>query len=209
MELDQSAEGAPIVTEGDDAGKSIDKLDGKPVAFKTYDKTIKSLKSKESQLRELQEQVAQHENKERARSEKILEEQGEYKKLLEVRDTELNDLRAKEETRRKETTMQLKANAFLDKLPGQLASNEYLAFANLDDIAFNPETNTVDELSLEPVVSDFVKKHERLFVAKGGPKLPVGAPIPHKPISFKDELAKCTSQKEIDTLIEKNKLAIR
>lgn len=211
MEVDQSAEGTPQVSEGNGQEQELeqDKFNGKPVAFKTYDKVISTLKTKEAKLQELQEKANLYEQREKEREEKALAEQGEYKKLLEVRDSELNELRAKEEVRQKETLMQLKASAFLDKLPGQLDKSEYLAFANLDNIAFNPDTNAVDEMSLEPVVNEFVKNHSKLFTVKGGPRLPVGAPQANTPLSFKDELKKCQSQKEIDALLAKHKLGTR
>ena len=70
----------------------------------------------------------------------------------------------------------IKANAFYDKLPGKLGNHQYLNFANIDDIAYDPETGKVDEQSVDKVVNEFMEKHSKLVEADEIAKLPSGSP---------------------------------
>ena len=88
MELDQGADGANQSLDESKKETTKNKKDD-TVAYKTYDKAMALIKKREAELTELREKNEKYALDEKTREEKVLESQGEYKKILESREREL------------------------------------------------------------------------------------------------------------------------
>lgn len=106
-----------------------------------------------------------------------LKQQGEFKKLLEKREIELEEERSLRMNREKTLTDAQKLSAVLDKVGGSVESDYY----GLIDVASIPvdESGNFDESIIDEVASAFVKKHQRVIdFGKGGKRLPNDAQKP-------------------------------
>lgn len=158
---------------GDDTGsedkdKSVDKKSDM-VSYETYQRTLDQLKKTESSNRNLSDRLSELEKKEHALEEQKLIQAGEYKKLVELREQQIEDLRSKigeitneRDTDRKTLQDTYKAQSFYQKLPGKIKRSEYLSFVDLDSIAVNPETGLPDEKSVETAVEGFMTNYADL-----------------------------------------------
>lgn len=167
-------------TGGDFEGKQEDK-----VAYSTYKKAISELNNNRAARKELEQQLNEYRAREEQVEKEKLEQQGEYKKLLDLERKKNEEfLRERDEYKNSLITAH-KLNAFKEKLPGRLASNEYYAFVDVNDIAIDPETNAIDESSVEATVNNFLTRHSRL-VESTGKKLPNDAPQSRSPLSYEE-----------------------
>jgi hypothetical protein len=160
------------------------------VSYETYKKVLaeaKSAKEKNKEIlsrletieKERKEALEQLKGKEEAK----LLEQGEFKKILEVRERELSEAKTKLEVEadaklkaEKDLIDSYKIQAVMAKLPGKIKHRDYLVHIDLDSIAVNPETHAIDDSSLSSVVSNFITNHSGLIDTKSNLRLPSDSP---------------------------------
>ena len=145
------------------------------VKYDTYRKLLSETKTVKAKNSELEAKLKAFEDEKSAAEEKRLSEQGEYKKLLEIERKKSSELEEKDKAREKQLLDGYKLNAVLEKLPGKIASNDYLSFVDLDSIAIDPDSGTVDESSVSQTVNKFLEQHSRLLITDKG-SLPNDAP---------------------------------
>jgi len=136
---------------------------------KTKDEN-KSLLEKINQLGVLQEKISKVEKEDAKRVENEFIEKGEFKKLLELREKEIADLRKGLQDRDSEVTNYKKdlhdtwkANAIQNALPGKVRKPEYFSFVDFDQVVIDPSTGKVDPQSVTRVAGDFMKNYGDLI----------------------------------------------
>lgn len=146
------------------------------VSYATHKRLLEQRKNTQRENEELKAKLAEFETAQKAAEDSKLAQQGEYKKLLEQREKELNDLRGKHSKLETTIVNDYKLRAFESHLPGKIKNDKYLRFVNLDAIAINPESGEVDEESVKSTVAEYVKEHGDLIARIDAPKLPAGTP---------------------------------
>lgn len=179
----QSASSTPEVVSDDNQKENQTKKEKDVVSYESHQKLLGQLKNTKEQAKLMEEKLNLFEQKQKEIEESKLAEKGEYQKLLELRQNEIADLKAKVEAEAQEKFKASKAledtwklQSFYDKLPGKVKRREYLNFVDLDAIAFNPDTGQIDDQSVDIVVNDFMKNHKDLVDTKSFGKLPGDAP---------------------------------
>lgn len=173
---DQTSGGSS--SENKDAGQGND-----PVSYETHRRILSQRKKDQEKIKEFEERFAEIDRVNKTAEEQKLAEQGEFKKIVELRDKKIDELSNKlqsvvEEKTNVEKTVKdtHKLQAFYEKLPGKIAKKEYLSFVDLEKIAYDPETGVIDNQSVDLVVNDFMENHSKLIEAPKGHKLPNGYP---------------------------------
>lgn len=162
---------------------------GDKVAYETYQKVLAERKKDqakarelEAKLKELSEFKSSVEQERQKIKEQKLEEEGNWKALLEQRDNrlkeyeeKLNEYKSKNQSYEKNINDMIKLSAFDRALGGKLKKDEYYSFVDTDKIVINPETNQVDMDSLKNYANEFQNEHKELIDYKRS-KLPTDAP---------------------------------
>lgn len=153
------------------------------VAYETYQKTLAQEKAAKQKALELEEKLNEILNAQKSQEEAKLNEKGEFKKLVELREQEIKKLQDQINSISKERDNYkgnlddtYKLQAFYDKLPGKIKRKEYLSFVDLDSIVVDPETGNIDSGSLQNVVSGFVENYGDLIEQNKFSGLPGDAP---------------------------------
>jgi len=182
-------------------GTSEDKKE--VVSYDTHKKLLGQRKADQLKLKQLEEQLESFTQKQQQAEEAKLAEQGEYKKILSVREEELRKERELRQSTEKQINDAYKLNAFYSKLPGKIPRKEYLSFVDLDSIALNPETRDVDMESVQQVVNRFMEDHPTLVKLNDDRRLPADAPKNNSPSTYAEALRQCKSQRELDEVRRK------
>lgn len=155
------------------------------VAYDTYQKSIAQEKAARARANEAETKLNDLLNARKLDEENKLNEKGEYKKLVELRENELSETRkklAETEGRERETQASLqdtwKLSAFFEELPGHVKRQEYLNFVDLDSIVIDPETRRVDKASVQSAASKFMESYADLVDTKKFNGLPGNAAAP-------------------------------
>lgn len=142
------------------------------VAYESFVKVLDEKKSLQAKLQE-------YERLRKEDEERKLNEKGEYKKILELREKELEETRLKLEkvsNEKIETEGDLrdtwKLQAFYQELPGKVKKSEYLSFIDLESIVLDPETRQIDKASVKNAVSNFMENYSDLVDTKTFKGLP-------------------------------------
>lgn len=139
------------------------------VSYTTYKKTLTQLKNLQEKHKENESLLMQYQQKEKESEQKRLEEQGEYKKLLEMERTKLSQFEEERDQYKNKLITAHKLNAFTEKLPSKISRPEYYKHIDVESIIIDPETGLVDETSVDNAVSSFVKDHHQLLDTKRVP----------------------------------------
>jgi hypothetical protein len=177
---DQSVSNAPESTSSESQQEQTAKED--VVSYESHQKLLKQYKRDRERLKALEDERVLFGQKQKEIEETKLREKGEFQKLLDIRQKELDEYKTrlntisqeKDETS-KALTDTFKLNAFYDKLPGKIKRREYLNFVDLDSIVIDPETGSVDEQSVDMVASSFMKEYKDLVDTSHFGKLPGNA----------------------------------
>ena len=153
------------------------------VAYESYQKVLNEKKNVQARMGELQSQLNELLDAQKAQEEAKLNEAGEYQKLAQLKDQKIAELQSMVESANSERSQvkrdledTWKLQAFYQKLNGTVKRNEYLSFVDLDSIVIDPETRQVDETSVENVVGKFMESHGDLVHVKKAASLPSDAP---------------------------------
>lgn len=212
MENDLVGDGSksPDVGDAGDGNADFKKLLGQLKKTKEENKTLVDRLAK---FGELENKLSKFEQEESKRRDEELTQKGEFKKIIELREKEINDLKKGLQDKDSEVTSYkkdlqdtYKANAFVNSLPGKLRKSEYLTFVDFEKIVFDPTTNSIDKKSVDNVVEEFMKNHGFLVDTSHVRGMPTGqgqinnAPIDFKSLSLKDMKANLKSMIEADKL---------
>jgi hypothetical protein len=166
------------------------------VAYESYQKAIDEAKKAKAK-------AAEYERAQRAREEEELKKQGEYKKLLEQRESELNEARTARQALESKISDSRKLNAFLGSVTGDVPK-QYWSLIDLDTIAVDPETGMPDEASVKKAAADFEKQYSDVVKKPTKGKLPNDAPQGSgAAVGFEAEIRKAKNQKEFDAVLVK------
>lgn len=158
------------------------------VAFESYQKLLDQHKKSKETQKELAEKLKAYEDEKRIQEESKLKEQGEYKKIVEARDAENKKLKEDLDLFKKSLYDGAKLQAVLEKLPGKVRNKSYLGFIDIDKVAIDPETNAIDEKTVEDVASIFVKEHSHLLEISNGKSLPTDSANGSRKLSYDEWL---------------------
>jgi hypothetical protein len=151
-----------------------------------YEKLLSQRKKDQEKLKELESFRQEILTKKQEEELKLAEEKGEFRKILEQRERELNETKSKLTDYERTFTNSVKLNAVLNKLPGRLLKNEYSSFIELDAVAIDPESGEVDTRTVEEVANKFIKEHSFLLKAKGNNQLPNDNASPTKTLTYEE-----------------------
>jgi vacuolar-type H+-ATPase subunit I/STV1 len=170
MILDQ--EGGVSDSKNDVAGgEGQEKRD--QVSYDTYQKLLSQRKKDQERLNALEKERQELLDRTKQEEESKLNEKGEFKKIIELRESKISELaekiamlEANANGLQNELITRKKLEAFISKLPARLVDREYLKLVDFDEIIVDPDSKEIDERSLETLVGTFVKKHGRLLETK-------------------------------------------
>lgn len=191
---------------GDADGTTL-KTDKKDmVSYESHQKLLGQLKKAKEELgrfESLKTKLSEFELKQKQTEEQVLAEKGEWSKLLELKERELQKVK----THADERASQLqdmenmlvdaaKLNAFRDLLPGSIRKPEYMRLIQIDKIVVNPETKEVDADSVKTLVNDFVTTYPELIVTTDK-RLPNGVAAPNGRIKYNQWLKLPLKEKKL------------
>lgn len=137
------------------------------VSYETYSKVLGEKKKVAEKLEALEAQLKQ-------KVETELKEKEDYKKLLELREKELNESKSKLGEFETTFTNSQKMQAFLKHIPGEL-EQDYWQLIDLDKITINPDTKKPDEASVMAYAKEFSDKFKKVIQSPVNQKLPNNA----------------------------------
>ena len=187
------------LTSGDPKPDEKDK-----VAYDTYRKVVSEKKKMQERFNEMEAKLNSFETQRQEGEESKLKANEEYKKLLDLRDEELKNAKAKSLDLENRFSNAHKLNAFREKLPAKIAKSEYYSFVDLESIAIDPDSGEVDSTSVNSVVEKFVNEHSHLLERSKNSGLPNNTPINNGNITYSDEIKGATTQKEFDAIRKKH-----
>ena len=170
-------------TSGESTSAPVENTEDK-VAYSTYKKVLTEKKNLHERMRSLQDQVDAINKEKQSSEQKKLEEQGEYKKILEIRQKEVEAMKADNELLAKELQHTWKKQAFYGKLKGSLRKPEYEQFIDLETIALDPESHQVNPESVDIAVNQFMEKYGDLVAQTAAKTIPGQAPQHYAPKSI-------------------------
>jgi predicted nuclease with TOPRIM domain len=170
MEKNQTAESG--AQDGKDAANAGGDS-GKPgiVPYEQFDHAVGQTKKVKEKLQVTEAKLQELLREKEEREKKELEQQGNYKKMLELREKEVLDTKQRLSEIESRWTNSVKLSAVMTKIPGKVEKSQYLGFIDLDKVVIDPETNEVDLASAEAAASEFVKSYPELIKTEGK-KLP-------------------------------------
>lgn len=165
----------PSTSDNDDSDDDIDPRSDS-VNYRTYRRAVDQLKSERQARRDLETRLSKIE-RDKAEDERAkLEQQGNYKTLLEAEraraqalEKEVADRKAESEQYRARDVERRKLSALIANLGGNVNSEAIYRLADLEEIAVDPESGEIDKTSLTRYTERFRKKWpDILGVTRGG-----------------------------------------
>lgn len=190
----QDTGSAPDNVGNESQGSNQNENDGK-VDYKSFDKLVGQLKKQKELNDQLSTRVNAFETEKKQIEESKLVDQGEYKKLLELKAREnatlteqLNGATSQVENANKTLIDAQKLQAVYEQLPGKIKNPKYMNFIDLDGVAYNPETREVDLESAKMTANAFVDSHKELIDTSHVGRLPHGSTSTGQPLlkTYKD-----------------------
>jgi len=153
----------------DDGGK------GDQVAYETYKKSVDDAIKYRQRAKDLKAEIEKRDAEAKIAETKRLEEQGNWKKIAENAQIE-RDKAIEELTGMKSTQVQAKKlDAVLRAAGGQI-ERKFWGLIDIDEVAINPETGLIDEMSVTKAVDKIRKEYPEIIRTKGNAGLPADAP---------------------------------
>jgi hypothetical protein len=140
-----------------------------------------------SEKKELAARLASIETERRAAAEKEAREKEDFKKMVELRDQELNQLREEYSGLKNQVYHAVKRSTFEEAI-GIKIPKQYERLIDYDAIVFDPSTNSVDELSLSKYVDQFKKDFREIMMPQAVPGVSQQAPKGAQPQRSKDDV---------------------
>lgn len=150
------------------------------VPYESHRKLLDEKKKERETNKALQAELDNYRKADEERQQRELEEKGEYSKILDQYKSKIGELEGKLESHQANKISDKKKQAFLSALPGSLKNEKYLSFADLGEVAVNPDTGEVDPLGLKSAVDSFISEHGSLLNSpKASKTTDRAAPVAH------------------------------
>jgi len=162
--------GAQGAEETESAGGGTDDKPG-VVPYEKIEQAVNQTKRAKEKLQATEAQLQALLKEKEDREKQELEQQGNYKKMLELREKEVSETKQRLSELEARWNNSMKLSAVMSKLPGRVEKSQYLSFIDLEKVVIDPETNEVDTASAELAASEFVKSFPELIKTEGK-KLP-------------------------------------
>jgi Skp family chaperone for outer membrane proteins len=174
----QSASGAPENVS--DVNQTVDELKlAENEGVESRNRLLKQFKDTKAENDLLRSELNQFKTEKQKQEEALLTKKGEFEKLNQIRQQEIDRLKAEKEEVEKmksESDNALKdtwkLQAFYDKLPGKIKKREFLQFVDLNEIVFDSETGSVDPQSVDLAVNGFMENYSDLVDTSHVGRLP-------------------------------------
>lgn len=137
------------------------------VAYETHKKLLAEKKKRDEELMQTKSQLDEMRAKDRERQESELKAKEEWKKLVEIREKELADLKKQVEQRDSLILNSIKRGAVKSAINGQVP-DKYVGLIDVSKVVINPETNEPDPVSVQEVARQFEQEHRLLVLSKDG-----------------------------------------
>ena len=142
------------------------------VSYETHKKLLGQRKADQEKYRTVETELEMLRSAAAEKERVALEEQGNYKEIVNLRDKELAATKEELVSNKKLLIDGAKMQAFKEKVGGSFKKSEYASFVNLDKIVLMSD-GTFDEASLESTVNNFLKEHgDNLLNRSSNKKLP-------------------------------------
>lgn len=135
------------------------------VSYDTHFKLLNEKKKRDAELADAQAKL-------KAIEEAKLKEEGNLKALLEMREKEIAEVKAKATQVEEVLNNSVKLDAVLNKLSGSV-DKQYFGLFDLSKIPIDPATQTPDQLSVEKYARDFEQTYSAII------KKPINAQMPN------------------------------
>lgn len=136
------------------------------VSYETHRRLLDEKKREQQARKELEARLQAFENEKRTQEEEKLRQQGEYQKLLQLKEEKLKAYEQKFESIESRLQTATKINAFI-KAAGTDLEEKWLGLINPKDIQIRPDDGEVDMLSVQNAVETFKKTWPEAFKQKG------------------------------------------
>jgi exonuclease VII small subunit len=157
------------VPSGDDQKKDL-------VAYETHQKLLGEKKRTAEKLSQAEKELEDLRARERERENAELERNKNFEQLLKNRETELKEAQEKLSKVDSERVFARKIDAFLKTLGGDLPEH-YWGLIPLEEIALDPTTKSVDEMTVAKAVEAYRKLYPETIKTPGQkPNMPSSAP---------------------------------
>lgn len=163
------------------------------VAYDTYRKVLAEKKKRDEDFRAAQEELSALKRAEKERTEAELKAKEDFKKLVELREKELNEVKSKYDGLNSSIQESVKFSAFLENLPGQL-DKKFWKMVDTSEVIIDPESGEPDPTSIKKATEKFVAQYGELVQTPGKAKLPNQAATTATAIN--DEVWKSMSPKD-------------
>jgi hypothetical protein len=141
------------------------------VKYDTYQKVLNEKKRRDEELTETRQKLDALETEKKTRDEQELHAKGELKKLLDIRDKELADSKAKYSNLHTTLETGVKRGSFLNAVNG-IVDEQYYSLIDLSQVVIDPATGMPDELSVQKAARDFESKYPLVIKRTSGNGLP-------------------------------------
>jgi len=168
----------PIVPSGNTPTDDPSGIDSKKdlVAYETHQKLLGEKKRTAEKLSQTEKELEELRARERERENAELERNKNFEQLLKNRETELKEAQEKLSKVDSERVFARKIDAFLKTLGGDLPEH-YWGLIPLDEIALDPTTKSVDEMTVAKAVEAYRKLYPETIKTPGQkPNMPSSAP---------------------------------
>lgn len=146
------------------------------INYDTHKKLLNQRKSDQEKMRNMEQQLNEFMQAQKANEENKLKEQGKFQELVIEREKEIADLKNENINYKTSFDKAVKLSAFREQLGGTVDNSSYYDFVNVDEIVLDPDTGVVDNSSVESVVNQFKQTHSKLYTPKVSKALPNDAP---------------------------------
>jgi hypothetical protein len=143
------------------------------VDYAKYRELLDEKKREQREKRELAEKVATFEKAQKDKEEELAKKRGDYETLIKTREDRIKELELDVEANKKHKQDVKKLSAFL-KAAGDV-EDKWIGLIDINQIAVNPDTGEVDQMSVAKAADVFKKTWPEAF-KKPGVRMPTEAP---------------------------------
>lgn len=161
------------------------------VSKKAYEEVTRDMHKNKQKAKELEMALNEVKAQLKANEEAKMQENEQYKELLERRTAELEEVKRQTKEKDEKFNRSVKLAALKQELGGKV-KDAYLSFANVDGISMN-EDGTIDSESLRNVANGFRKEHGELIPNSDSSNFTGHAPSSSNDIVTKPDITKMSS----------------
>ena len=205
MGIEQNGSGASTITPpaaGDQTNQNPPTFDtdglspGQSVSYETHRRLLSEKKRAAEELKAANEKIAAHEKAARESLERELKEKEDFRALAELRQKELDEIKAKTVAMENNIAEARKVDSFLKTLNVPI-EKQYWTLIDTSSIVVDPTTGRPDQMSVAAAVQKFRETYPRVVAVGGSTGMPSSAPAGGKGGLTKEEWMKLPSKEMI------------